>query len=76
MGTLLKFILFGIVIYYIIRKVSGFILRIMGGNPTPNNQQKYTKEGDVHVDYVPKDKKGKFGDDFKGGEYVDYEEVK
>lgn len=36
-------------------------------------QQNYKKEGQINVDYVPKDTKGH---DFKGGEYIDYEEVK
>ena len=36
-------------------------------------QQNYKKEGQINVDYVPKDAKGH---DFKGGEYIDYEEVK
>jgi len=34
-------------------------------------QKKQTKEGEIHVDFVPKNSKGK---DI-GGQYVDYEEV-
>lgn len=37
------------------------------------SQPNQKKEGQINVDYVPKDTKGH---DFKGGEYVDYEEVK
>ena len=34
-------------------------------------------EGSIHVDYVPKEeKKARTTEDFKGGDYVDYEEVK
>ena len=35
-------------------------------------------EGSIHVDYVPKkdQKKARTTEDFKGGDYVDYEEVK
>lgn len=45
-----------------------------------NEQKKYNqqsqkqnrKDGDINVDYVPKNAKGH---DYRGGEYVDYEEV-
>ncbi|WP_109833078.1 DUF4834 family protein [Reichenbachiella versicolor] len=43
-----------------------------GGN---RSEAAKPKEGNVHIDYVPKESKGK-GDNFKGGDYVDYEEVK
>ncbi len=53
------------------------------GNSISDNQKKYSKpnssqsstkkEGQINVDYVPKESKGH---DFKGGQYVDYEEVK
>lgn len=34
-------------------------------------------DGSIHVDYVPKDeKKARTTEGFKGGDYVDYEEVK
>ncbi|PSR55048.1 DUF4834 domain-containing protein [Adhaeribacter arboris] len=40
-------------------------------------QQQRTQEGKVNIDYVPDGDKAKSnGGDFKGGEYVDYEEVK
>lgn len=32
--------------------------------------------GGVQIDHMPDNKGGKFGDNYKGGEYVDYEEVK
>lgn len=37
------------------------------------NTSSSKKEGETSVDYIPETKKPK---DFKGGEYVDYEEVK
>jgi hypothetical protein len=77
MGVLLKFILFAVVFIYLVRKVGGLVYRLMGGKPPQQNpQQQYRKQGDINVDYSPKGKKDKFGNDFKGGEYVDYEEVK
>ena len=40
-------------------------------------QSQRAPDGSVHVDYVPKEeKKERTTEDFKGGEYVDYEEVK
>ncbi len=77
MSVLLKFILFFIVIYYLLRKVGGFLFRIMGGTrPTSSNEKQYKREGEINIDYKPQNRNGKFGNDFKGGEYVDYEEVK
>lgn len=34
------------------------------------------KYGGIQIDHIPNKKGGKFGDNYKGGEYVDYEEVK
>lgn len=40
-------------------------------------QQPRSPDGHIHVDYVPpEEKKERNTQDFKGGEYVDYEEVK
>lgn len=44
------------------------------GNREHKSQSKDV-EGRVNVDHVPKQSKSKY-DDFKGGDYVDYEEVK
>ncbi|WP_341224645.1 DUF4834 domain-containing protein [uncultured Arcticibacterium sp.] len=37
-----------------------------------NSQPQEKKEGQINVDYVPKERQEK---GFKGGQYVDYEEV-
>ena len=42
-------------------------------------QQSRRPEGDINIDYVPKDQKQKAqrsSEDYQGGEYVDYEELK
>ena len=40
-------------------------------------QSRRAPDGSINVDYVPKDeKRERSTQDFKGGEYVDYEEVK
>lgn len=55
------------------------LFRFFGFNPRQRQQNAGTRQkkpGSVNIDYVPKNGKEKFGDNFKGGEYVDYEEVK
>ena len=79
MGILIKLLLFGIVIYYLVKTIGGFVFRLLGGqapqqahrNQTPNR-----REGDIHIDYVPQDQKRRAGAGSKDGDYVDYEEVK
>ncbi len=46
-------------------------------SPDSFQQRQPAPEGKVNVDYVPEEGKPRTnGTDFKGGEYVDYEEVK
>ena len=80
MGVLLKLILFGIVIYYIVRTIGGFVYRVLGGT-TANNQQRqanqHRREGEINIDYIPKDQqKGSKRRSSGEGDYIDYEEVK
>jgi len=79
MGVLLKIILFGLVFYYIMKTVGGFIFRIMGGQ-VQQNQRRYSpppsREGEINIDHAQKGKKGKSGGNAKEGEYIDYEEIK
>lgn len=77
----MKFLLLTIIIGYVIIKAIGIFFRLIIGGSTMNQygqqqqQQQRPTNGNVHVDYVPKnDKKTK--ENFKGGEYVDFEEVK
>ncbi len=64
-------------------KVMGYVFRLLGGSQASAKtrgytQQRYTgperPDGNVHIDYIP-DKEKKSSGKFKGGEYVDYEEV-
>ena len=78
----MRFLLLTIIIGYIIIKAINFFFRIVLGGSTVNqygNQQQHRQQrpsnGNVNVDYVPKDDK-KSKENFKGGEYVDFEEVK
>ena len=52
-----------------------------GGNPfgapfEPARPQSNGSSGEVHVDFVPPREKPQKPKDFKGGDYVDFEEVK
>lgn len=82
MGVLIKIILFVIVFFWILKGVSRFFLarfvkqaqqkqQFQGGQQRQNRPT----DGNVHIDYAPKKPKKKSSDQFKGGDYVDYEEV-
>ena len=59
---------------------SGFVKKHQGNAQQGYQRQQYKKpsDGNVNIDYIPKGSKGKTPDkhDFKGGDYVDYEDVK
>jgi hypothetical protein len=68
---------------YLIFKIGGFILRLFLGRTAKaaqerqyqqNNKGRKTKDG-IHIDHVPNQKGKRTGGNFKGGEYVDYEDV-
>ncbi|WP_057938493.1 DUF4834 family protein [Algoriphagus resistens] len=87
MGGLLKFVvillgigwLLGQLIRYFLRsKLAKFAQQV---NEVAREEQRAQRHAsapkdEVVVDYVPKQRKEKFNKDIKGGEYVDYEEVK
>jgi hypothetical protein len=79
---MLKFLLLAILFFYITYKALGFVFRLIGttmGNPgASQNSQRHSKRGkgkagNISVDYVPK---GSKKEHLKGGEYIDFEEVK
>lgn len=82
--ALLKFILGFIIVVYIIRKVGGFFLQLFFNQQIQkmkqqqqfyqNQQQPRYREGEIHVDFVPKDKQA--AKSSMKGDYVDYEEIK
>lgn len=80
MGLLIKFLLFGLVIYYVLRTVGGFVARLMGGGQPPQQQNQHAqetrREGDINIDYIPKEKNGGSSGGTRQGDYIDYEEVK
>ncbi len=68
---MLKLIIILALVIYILSKVGGFFFR-MGASSQNRNSQPRRTDGNVNFDGQKKDKKGKI----KGGDYVDYEEVK
>jgi hypothetical protein len=75
MSFLLKVVLFGIILIYIFRKIFDVIDHLTG-RKSRQDQVRMKKEGEIRVDHHPDKKGGRFGSQFKGGEYVDYEELK
>ncbi len=76
-----KFLIVFILILAFVPTVRRFLFWLVVGRSMVNEQKKYNqktntdtrREGDLKVDYVPKDTKGK---DPRGGQYVDFEEIK
>lgn len=83
---MLKFLIITFLVGYLIFKLLGFVFRLVlkssassYGQHQSQQQNRYEgkkpTDGNVNIDYVPKkdqrDKKN-----FKGGEYVDFEEIK
>jgi hypothetical protein len=77
---MLKMLAIVLMIILLFRSV-GFFLRLLlgrpvsnrSGNPFQDTRRRKTRDGNLHVDHAPRTKKNK--SDFKGGEYVDYEDV-
>lgn len=78
-----KFLLILFLIGYLFFKIGGFLFRLFLGRTAKaaqerqykqNNKGRTTKEG-LNIDHVPNQKRKRTGGNFKGGEYVDYEEV-
>lgn len=60
-------------IVYIISKLSGFFFRLGGASQKDRSSQSRRPVGNIRVDSAPKKEKRSA---IKGGDYVDYEEVK
>ncbi|MEL7004712.1 MAG: DUF4834 family protein [Bacteroidota bacterium] len=80
---MLKFLLIVLIIGYVFFKGLGFIMRTMFGVSGRGTAQNFNREyqtrrsnsGNVDVNYDPRGKSKKGKANFKGGEYVDFEEV-
>jgi hypothetical protein len=75
---MLRFLLILSLIIFVVIKLGGFFFRLAAGaNAGQNPQQapnRNSHRGNVNVDQNPH--QNKRNKDFKGGEYIDYEEVK
>ena len=77
---MLKLLAIILMIFLLFRSL-GFFLRLFLGravsnqaqNPFQGQKRRRTRSGNLNVDIAPDEKKRKT--DFKGGEYVDYEDV-
>ena len=78
MGPLLKIVLFFLVFFWVLRAVSrlmfGGLFRQSQQAGNTYQQQDRSKNGQVYEDRPHR--KERSTRDFKGGEYIDYEEVK
>jgi hypothetical protein len=73
---MLKFIVILILLLYLLNKVSVILFRVVGhSKPTPPPNFRRPPDGSINMDSSAKKASGK-GGGLKGGEYVDYEEVK
>ena len=70
---MLKFLLILALSLYILSKIGGFFFRA-GAATQQRSQQRKPSDGNVYVNTNPNSTKNK--GNFKGGDYVDYEEVK
>ncbi len=84
-----KFLLLLFLFIYVIAKVGGFIIRTLFSgfsgqarqqtyrSHDQRTQQRQPMDGNVNIDYNPQEKnRSKHGGNFKGGDYVNYEEIK
>jgi hypothetical protein len=79
----LKFLLVLFLIYFLVFRFFGFILKPFLGMIFSQAKQRHTgdtythssqKEGEIRIDQIPSSNK-KSSKNFPGGEYVDYEEM-
>ncbi len=83
MAVLLKYSLVLFLIFYLFSKLAKFLFRIFLGRTAKaaqerqykqNNKGRTTKDG-INIDHIPNQDGKRTGGNFKGGEYVDYEEL-
>jgi hypothetical protein len=71
---MLKLIVILVLVIYLLNKLSFFLFRVMGRTQPPPNFRRPMNNGTNADD--PAKRTPKRGGGLKGGEYVDYEEVK
>jgi hypothetical protein len=86
MGFILKFLLIAIAISWIFSKLLQFFLRsklkqfVDHAHDLKKEEDRRKKggggNGNVNVDHIPRDYEEKRSKEIRGGDYIDYEEVK
>lgn len=84
MGIVFKLLLVFIALSWIFSKLMGFFLRsklkqfVAHSDNLQKEEQRRKRpaDGNVNVDFVPSDFKERKSKEIRGGDYVDYEEVK
>lgn len=66
-------IMSSLVKYFLRSKLKKFVDQVNDAQRAENRQKSRPKDGNVDVDYIPK---GKTTGTIRGGDYIDYEEVK
>lgn len=84
MGFIFKFLLIAIALSWIFSKLLQFFIRSKVKQFADHAQtlkreeelRRRPRDGSVHVDHVPRDFQEQKAKEIKGGDYIDYEEVK
>lgn len=85
MGFIFKFLLIAIALSWIFSKLLQFFLRsklsqfVNHANDLQREEERRRRgggKGEVNVDHIPREYQEKRSKEIKGGDYVDYEEVK
>ncbi|MBL7850629.1 MAG: hypothetical protein JNN04_06990 [Cyclobacteriaceae bacterium] len=69
-----KLIIILVLVIYLLNKISIVLFRAFGRPPAPPPPFSRPQDGNIHAN--PNGRPGSKRGDIKGGEYVDYEEVK
>lgn len=82
MGTILKYILVTVVVLYVLRMLAQIASGGAGKSEQSSRKRRASfdggprrKRGNINIDYRPGKSNKKDAGDYRGGEYVDYEEV-
>ncbi len=70
---MLKFLIISFLVLYVLSKIGSFFFRAGVASEQHRTHRSQRPEGTISVDSTPKKQKR---DGKKGGEYIDYEEVK
>ncbi len=73
---MLRFLLILSLIMFVVFKLGGFFFRLAAGSNTNRNPQQASNRNSGNVNINRNPQQTSKNRDFKGGEYIDYEEIK